>query len=167
MRRRIIIGVGCAIFLLPIAAVALPLVRTSEPATQPHYAKGLKLELDNWSDPPASVRSGWTIGVDYPDLQRVRAYLTATTGGVDPKSFKITARALAHPHDVQAPECYAPTPDPACIVVIDLQPGDLASGLEVTITGQGALKSRSFTRVFQFERRTTYSSLWWEAMVGV
>jgi len=165
-----LLAIVTATLLLPaaaIAAVALPIVRTTEPATPQHRANGLSLAFDNWS-PPSNAKENFLIfDTVYPDLTLVRGRLNASAPEIDPKAFRISARPLARPGAVQRLDCYQPTPDRTCIVVIELEPGDLASGLEVTVTGDGALQSRSFTHVFRFAPRTSYSSLWWDALMGV
>jgi hypothetical protein len=172
MKRRSL-GIGCAILLLlPLAAVAAlalryGIVRTTEPVAPAHRANGLVLELDNWSNAPPTRVRGLVHDLDYPDLSRVRGRLTATAAGVDPKTFRISARALAQPDSLVLLDCYEPTPDAACITVFGVPPGTLANGLEFTVTGEGDNGPRSFTHVFRFEKRTTYSLVWWEGLMGI
>jgi hypothetical protein len=175
-----IVSYGClGLVALPILAVSglilsLGIVRTTEPVSKPASVHGLTLDVKSWSD-PIEKRPGdsWVHDVSYSDKARINGRLSGN-GKTDVAAFELRIRAGGTTDAPQIVACeksqpteVTPDVDDVCHFVVDLSPQTLRDPIEVLVVGKGPEAGRSFTHTFRFQRQTSYSLAWWEAVMGI
>jgi len=161
-----LLAASVPVFGLVLFVASFGAARTSAMETPAASTDAFTLKIVSAAD-PASSQGAWPVTYNdvYPDDGRVRGWLNrkrSQSGKVE--NLKLVISAPSGQSEISL--CPRGGWD-TCYFHADLRPAKLQQGIVVLVLNAGTGKPVSPPISFSFARRVTYSSAWWEGLMGI